>query len=84
MSDKSSFDSWLSIANPMSGKILVDGEDDDELFLWLTDERYLALFPARFIVRDSHHGEFLTRHKQDLNLHRTWVKAFLNEVVQQW
>ena len=31
----------------------------------LTNERCLALFPLRAIVRDSHHHESLTRHKQD-------------------
>ena len=52
-------------------------------FLWylLTDERHLALFPARTIVRDPHHRESPTRHEQELSLHRTWVQAELNEVV---
>ena len=36
--------------------------------VWLTDERHLALFPARIIIRDPHHLESLTRHEQDLNL----------------
>ena len=35
---------------------------NDVLFLW---------FPAEAIVRDPHHLESLTRHKQDLNLRRT-------------
>ena len=37
----------------------------------LTDERCLALFPARSIDRDPHHGESLTLCKQDLKVHRT-------------
>ena len=28
--------------------------------VWLTDERRLALFPVRNIVRDSHHRKSLT------------------------
>ena len=52
--------------------------------VWLTDERLLALFPAGTIVRDPHHCESLTYHKQDLNQHRSWVQALLNEFVQQW
>ena len=43
--------------------------------VWLTNERRLALFPAGTIVIDPHH-------EQDLNFHRTWVQALLNEVVQ--
>ena len=41
------------------------------LILILTDERRLALFPARTIVRDPHYRESPTYRKQDLNLHRT-------------
>ena len=51
-----------------------DCDDNDELFLWytwLSDERLLALFPAGTIVRDPHHCESLTYHKQDLNQHRS-------------
>ena len=44
---------------------------DDDLFLWLTDERRLTLFPAGTIVRDPHHSESPTRRKQDLNLRGT-------------
>ena len=50
--------------------------------VWLTDERRLALFPARTIVRDPHHHESPTRRELGLNLHRTWVQAWLNKVVQ--
>ena len=39
--------------------------------VWLTDERRLALFPARTNVRDSHHRESPTRREQGLNLRRT-------------
>ena len=49
--------------------------------VWLTNERHLALFPARTIVRDPHHRKSPTGCK-DLNLCRTWVQALLNEVVQ--
>ena len=54
-----------------------------KLFLcygWQT-KSVLALFPAGIIVREPHHCESPTRHEQDLNLHRTWVQALLNEVV---
>ena len=50
--------------------------------VWLINERHLALFPARIIVRDPHDLKSLTCREQDLNLHRTWVQALLNEVVQ--
>ena len=43
--------------------------------IWLTDERRLALFPAGIIVRDPHHRISPTRHKQGLNLRRTWVQV---------
>ena len=50
--------------------------------VWLTDKRHLALFPAGTIARDRHHRKSLTCRKQDLNLHRTWLQALLNEIVQ--
>ena len=31
-------------------------------------ERRKALYPTRTIVRDSHHGKYLTRLEQNLNL----------------
>ena len=49
----------------------------------LTEERRLALFPARTIVRDPHHRESATCREQGLNLRRTRVQALLSEVVQQ-
>ena len=49
----------------------------------LTEERRLALFPARTIVRDPHHRESATCREQGLNLRRTGVQALLSEVVQQ-
>ena len=39
--------------------------------VWLTDERFLTLFPAGTIVRDPHHRESRTRREQELNLRRT-------------
>ena len=51
------------------------------LVVWLTDERRLALFTAGTTVTNPHHGKYPRHHEQDLNLHRTWVKAQLNEVV---
>ena len=60
-----------------------DDDDDDELFLWYGwPTKGVALFPAGTIVRDPHHCESPTRRGQDLNLHRTWVQALMNEVVQ--
>ena len=50
--------------------------------VWLINERSLALFPVGTIVKDPHHRESLSRREKDLNLRRTWVQAFLNEVVQ--
>ena len=50
--------------------------------VWLTDERRLTIFPASTIVRDPHHRESLTHREQDINLCRTLVQAYLNEVVQ--
>ena len=50
---------------------LVYGDDELLVWLWLTNERRLALFPAGTIVRDPHHRESPTRRKQDLNLRRT-------------
>ena len=43
--------------------------------VWLTDERHLALLPAKTIVKDFHHPKSQTCCKQDLNFHRTWVQA---------
>ena len=48
-----------------------DEDDEDELFLWLTDERRLALFSAGTIVRNTYHRESPTRREQNLNLRRT-------------
>ena len=48
-----------------------DEDDKDELFLWLTDERRLALFSAGTIVRNTYHRESPTRREQNLNLRRT-------------
>ena len=39
--------------------------------VWLTEERRLALFPARTIVRDPQHRETSTRRDHGLNLRRT-------------
>ena len=50
--------------------------------VWLTDERRLALFPARTTARDPRHHESPTRREQDLNLLRARNHAVLNEVVQ--
>ena len=50
--------------------------------VWLTDERRLALFPARTTIRDPRHHESPTRREQDLNLPRARIHAVLNEVVQ--
>ena len=50
--------------------------------VWLTNERGIAFFPAGAIFRDTHYRESPTRREQDLNLCRTSVQAFLNEVVQ--
>ena len=49
--------------------------------VWLIDERRLALFPAGTIIRDAHHHESPTRRERGLNLRRTWVQAYLNELV---
>ena len=62
-----------------------DDDDDDELILengWPTKgvEPYV---PAGAILKDFHQSKTLKkRQKQGLNLCRTWVQAFLNEVVQ--
>ena len=45
-------------------------------------ERGTALFLALTIVRNLHYRKSPTRHEQDLNLHKTWVQALLNEVMQ--
>ena len=42
--------------------------------VWLTDQKRLALFPARTIVRDPHHRESPTCREQGLNLRRIWVR----------
>ena len=47
----------------------------------LTNKKRLAFFPARTIVRDSHHRRSLTRRKRNLNLRRTWVQVLLSEVL---
>ena len=46
------------------------------------DEKRLALFSARTIVRGSHYCKSPTRREQDLNLRRTLVQALINEVAQ--
>ena len=67
---------------------LINDDDDDDKWgwivsvVWLTDERRLALFPAKTFVRDPHHRESPTCREQDLNLRRTWVQVLQNEVVQ--
>ena len=45
---------------------------------WLTDERRLALLPARTIVRHPHHHESLTCREQGLNLRITWPVFWLS------
>ena len=50
--------------------------------VWSIDERRIAFFSAMTIVRDPHHRESLTNREQDLNLHITWVQAWLNQAVQ--
>ena len=60
-----------------------DDDDDDEFFCSMVNRRKaLALFPAKTIVRDPHHGESPARNDQVLNMRRTWVQTYLNEVVQ--
>ena len=44
-------------------------------FSGMVDERLLALFPARIIVRDAQHRECPTRGKQGLNQRITRVQA---------
>ena len=51
-------------------------------YVWLTDERRVASFPAETIVRDPHHHESPTLREQDVSLRRTWVQVLLNEGVQ--
>ena len=52
MSDKSS----NAPSSIVYSAIRDDDEDDDFFFVvWLTDEKGLALFPARTILRDPHH-----------------------------
>ena len=48
-----------------------DEDDEDELVVWLTSEKCLALFPSGTIARDPHYRESPTRHEQGLNLRRT-------------
>ena len=43
---------------------------------------YIALFPAKTIVRDPHQRDSPTPRVQDLNLRRTWDQVPLNLVVQ--
>lgn len=45
----------------------------------MTNQRRLALFTAGTIFRDFHHHEYSTCIKQDLNHHKTWVQASLND-----
>ena len=52
--------------------------------VWLTDERRLALFPARTIVRDPHHRESPARREQGLNLRKpefrpSWMKLYSSD-----
>ena len=42
-----------------------DDDDDDEFFCGMVDQRKAALFPARTIVRDSHHHKSPIHRKQD-------------------
>ena len=59
-----------------------DDDDDDELFCGIVDWRKtFSLFPVENIVRDPHYRKSPTHRAQDLNVRRTWVQAFLNEVV---
>ena len=48
----------------------------------LTNDGRLMLSLAGTIVRDPHHHESPARREQDFNLHKTWVQAQLNKVVQ--
>ena len=50
--------------------------------VWLTNERRLALIPAGTIVRDPQHHLSPTLREEDLNLHGTWVRALMNEILQ--
>ena len=45
--------------------------------VWLFDERYLTLFPARTIVKDPYHREYPTHSDQDLSLHRNLSSDFI-------
>ena len=62
-----------------------DVDDDDELILengWPT-KGVEPFVPPGAILKDFHQSKTLKKcHKQGLNLCRTWVQAFLNEVVQ--
>ena len=55
---------------PLYAPVHIFDDDDGEWWwivfvVWLTDERRLALFPARTIARDPHHRESPTRGEQD-------------------
>ena len=53
----------------------------------LTDEKAFSLISSRDLetfVWDPHHRESPTRREQDLNLRKTWIQAWLNEVVEWW
>ena len=52
--------------------------------VWLTDKKHLNLFPAATIVIDPHDFESPRRREHDLKLHRTWVQALLNKVMQYY
>ena len=64
-------------------KVIYSGSDDNGygwwwFVVWLTDERRLALFPARTIARDPHHRESLTRGEQDnIANGKDWRKSSL-------
>ena len=80
-------DLYFLIPAPIAQNFNDDGDDDDDedngdfFVVWVINEKHLALFPAGAIVRDPHHRESPTRHRQDLNLCRIWVQTLLNEVV---
>ena len=42
----------------------------------MINKKDLVLFPVEIIFRDPHLLKSLTGHKQDLNLHRTWIWDF--------
>ena len=45
--------------------MIVNDDNGGKLFLWLTDEKHLALFPGVTIVKDPHHHEFLTERERE-------------------